>query len=199
MLRYFIMMTLMLMLAACSGTPSNDETTSDTSDDPVPTVDSQDAPVEEASEEAEEMPFVLNVTGAETFDFDVNPVFACVEDELRITTFTQAPKLDIYMKVGITEGTYPLASFDANAGSSSVEDAVVVSVAGEVPGGGERHNFYFTDNQGEFIIKEMPTEAGELFVATLTGTLQDNDGEEITVSANFNIETSGTYFMDCSL
>lgn len=198
MLRYFLMVTLMLMLAACGGDASDNETSSN-NDEPVPTAESQDAvDVNEEEESTEPQPFVLNVTGAETFDFEANPVFGCVEEEITILTFSQAPKLDIYMKSNIESGTYPLASFDANTGAGSVEGAVVVSVQGEVTGGTGRGNFYFTEPQGEFIIKEMPTEIGEQFVATLTGTLQNTDGEEITVSANFDIETSGTYFMDCA-
>ena len=202
MLRYFIAVSLLLMLAACGGAPDS-ETTSDADDTTnspatVEQVDAQNSEGEDDTNTAEETPFVLNVTGAETFDFEANPVFGCVEDEMSIITFTQSPKLDIYFKSDIEAGTYSLATFDANAGAGSVEEAVVATVTGEISEDDGRSSFYFTEPEGEFIIKEMPTEAGEQFVATLSGNLTDSDGDTVTIFANFNIETSGTYFMDCA-
>lgn len=206
MLRYLFTLSLLLMLAACGGASDGETNTTDTDTDTVePTVQveaqtSDDEP--EASDNATDGDsYSISITGAETFDFeselDSEPVFGCVENEVSVQTFSMSPKIDIYMKSDIEPGTYALQSFDANTGAGSVEGAVVVSISGNELDGG-RPDFYFTNPEGEFVITSMPSEIGDMFVGSFNGTLENNDGDTITVVGDFNLETTGTYFMDCA-
>jgi len=205
MLRYLFTLSLALMLAACGGASDSDSTTTDADTDttePTAQVEAQTSD-DEAEAPADDTTngesFSISITGAETFDFEDEsaPIFGCVENEVHVQTFTFSPKLDIYMKSDIEPGTYSWATFDANAGAGSVDGSVVVSVSGvELDSG--RPNFYFTSPEGEFIITSMPSEIGDMFVASFNGTVQGSDGETITVSGDLNLETSGSYFLDCA-
>ena len=144
-------------------------------------------------------PFLLNVTGAETIEFDATPLFGCVRDQIHIMTMTQAPRLDIYLPAGIGPGRYPLAEYDANADPRYVEGKAVVTFRGEVrPGSGSTYgNLYFKPVDGELVIERMPAGRGEFFTARVDVGLSDADGEAIQLTGDVDIKDSGSTSLDC--
>ena len=202
MLRYLaLLMVMVVMLAACgSSSDTEDAPADDTADETVEeTVQTEDdTPQEDTPQEDE--PFVLTVTGAETFEFEADPLYSCVNDQIQITTFTQSPKLDIYLPSSIEPGTYALADFDSSAETSYVDGMAVIAVTGEViSGSGSTYgSFYFTNGTGELVIESVPSELGERFVATFDVTLENGDGETINATGNLDLLESGSASMDCA-
>lgn len=190
MLKYIPVIVLIALLAACSpaadnyeAAPQNDDTT--TTEDTASTETDTTTTDNSTSDDPEASTYSIVITGAEEFEFSYSPLYGCTEDAVMITTMTQAPKLDIYLPANIQPGTYPLADFDANANPTYAEGVAVISITGSITDDG--YDFYYKNVDGELVIETVPTQAGEGFVATLKGTLDDNDGDTITVDGTFNL------------
>lgn len=141
----------------------------------------------------------VRISGDQNFVFEHKIVFSCVKDTLSLTTFTQSPKFELYLPANITEGTYPLADYDANRDVPHLAGKAVVAISGKmVPGSGSGYGkFYFKNNTGQLVIKTMPNALGEEFVASLNGSLQSSDGGEIIVDAKFDMLAEGYTVSDC--
>ena len=202
MLRFLLIFVMALSLAACGGSSDEGDDAATTGDDDTTTTTSTDAATDEVDTEdasEAETDFVLTVSGAENFEFEEAVRFSCVEDTMTVTSFTQAPKLDIYLPSSVQPGTYTLADFDPNSEQSYVEGAAVVGFSGEVvSGSGSTYgDFYFQNSSGELVITEVPAAIGERFVAELNATLEDGDGDAVTLTGSFDLEETGSVSMGC--
>lgn len=188
MKHFIFIIPLVFLLTAC-------DTTADNNADEITGIEVESQNDDIALDD-NAIEFSLEVTGEETFNFDQAPVFLCRDNEFIITTFSQSPKFDMYLASDIETGTYPLADFNSSAEQSHIDGSAVVSIVGEMEDG--TSDFYFVDNQGELVIEVIPSAPGEQFVANLTGTLANNDGEAIDISVIFNLESSASNFLDCN-
>lgn len=193
MIRSISLMLLFVMLTACGTADTTDTTASDADDTAVATSET----VTETDDADTDGETVVRISGAEDFVFEQDLTFGCVEDRIHIQTFSQSPKLDLYLPASIEEGTYQLADYDANSDPIYVEGQAVLAISGETNSDGER-DFYFQNNEGQLDIQSMPSDTGEFFVATLNGTLRNSgDDATITIDAELNIEVESFLLMDC--
>lgn len=51
---------------------------------------------------------------------------------------------------------------------------------------------------GELVIENMPTAEGEMFIATMTAELSDDDGNTINIEASYNVTAGTQAFDDCN-
>jgi|GEM_PF-3286060 len=202
--RSAVLVLLVFVLVACGADDANTDTTIDDTDDTVventdSTTETDDTDTEDETEQNAQGETVVTISGAEEFTFEQDIKFGCVEDLIHIQTFTQSPKFDLYLPASIEAGTYALADFDANSAVSYVEGEAVLSISGNlVPGSGSGYgSFYFQNSEGQLVIESMPAAAGEYFAATISGTLQNSDGETITVDATLNLEAESSLMLDC--
>ena len=202
--RLIVVLVLLVSLAACGtdSAPDDGDVAEDTpvAEQDTTTDDADSADTDEASDEEGET-FLLTLSGDETLTFDDNPSFGCVRDLASFQTFTQSPKVEIYLPSDVEPGTYDLADFDANREPRYVEGAAVVTVTGDVSArdedGATRGRFYFQNSTGTLTLEAMPTALDERFIASVDGTLEDRNGNTVNVTIDIDVVNDGSTTLDC--
>jgi len=198
--RLIVVLVLLVSLAACGTDDGEVVENTPVAEQETATDDADSASADDASDEAGET-FLLTLSGDETLTFDDNPSFGCVRDLAAFQTFTQSPKVEIYLPSDVEPGTYDLADFDANREPLYVEGAAVVAVTGDVSArdedGAVRGRFYFQNSTGTLTLEAIPTDLDERFIASVDGTLEDRNGNTVNVTIDIDVVNDSSTTLDC--
>ena len=186
--RFFSIITLIIMsilLVACGGDADSGDTTDNSTTDTGETSTIGDNAEPELS---------FTVTGAVEAEYAGNANLFCDDGD------------------GVFNSFLEVGNIGTNSLSLSIPSEVLgstVSVMGSDDTGsqpGAATYVEYTDENrtsyklgtGELVIESMPDEEGDVFIATLNIDLSDEDGNTVTVIANYAVNAGTQSFDDCT-